>query len=629
MAEHRDGSQESIDPMPRDLRLVCEEKGIKIDDYTKLAEWAFTDPEKDSIEWLLKRRVDINLEGQRGRTALQAAALRQDETLVKWLLDQPHIDVSHQDSREKRTALSWACQGGSKAIVRDLLKNEGIAAETINLKDLQGRTALSFAAEHGRGEAVTVLLGRQDVDVNSADNNRCTPLRWAVKGDSEEVAKLLLRSDKVHRRSSDSQAARNFIVYRTIIICFDGTWNDREIKQPFTNVTRLQGYLANKSPRTSGDLRASRSSRREQFSYYIDGIGTGTTWLGSVREAVQAAGIHRKIREAYRNVCFTYFDEEDWIVLMGFSRGAFTALCLAKFINDVGLLHGSWVNKELLPIYELWAASDSTSKDKLERRCTELSTEGKLRRGIKIEAFAAWDTVNSSKHLNFVGDKLPPNIRHVYHALALDERRRDFSPMVLEPTGHVEEFRQCWFLGSHSDVGGGNHNSGLANIPLYWMMTNLDAARIVGFRDNIFSAVPSEGSILRYNTTQLGDLNTRLQWYDSYRRYWRYWSPKHRVVGRKKYYETIHATVNLLLEEIASSRGKLFESQPLVGFKITEDGWAWTNPDNSLRISVERFPANEMLAFNGWILLDLTREFREGEHKNLWSDTISMNQNGQ
>ncbi len=149
---------------------------------------------------------------------------------------------------------------------------------------------MSYAAARGGDKAVTVLLEHQDVDVdvNLADNNGCTPLRWALDRGHEEVAKLLLKSPELDTESSDYETARKFIVYRTIIICFDGTWNDREIDQPFTNVTRLQGHLANKYPHTEKNW---RGSRHEQILYYIDGIGTGTTWLGSLREGVQAAGM--------------------------------------------------------------------------------------------------------------------------------------------------------------------------------------------------------------------------------------------------------------------------------------------------------------------------------------------------
>lgn len=31
-------------------------------------------------------------------------------------------------------------------------------------------------------------------------------------------------------------------------------------------------------------------------------------------------------------------------------------------------------------------------------------------------------------------------------------------------------FRQCWFIGAHSDIGGGYEDAGLANTTLIWMI---------------------------------------------------------------------------------------------------------------------------------------------------------------
>ena len=70
------------------------------------------------------------------------------------------------------------------------------------------------------------------------------------------------------------------------------------------------------------------------------------------------------------------------------------------------------------------------------------------------------DLLNIGHHLS-----LPrSNLQHCFHAMALDERRLSFPPTRLP--GAVE----VWFRGVHSDVGGGNGNSGLNDIALKWMM---------------------------------------------------------------------------------------------------------------------------------------------------------------
>ena len=65
---------------------------------------------------------------------------------------------------------------------------------------------------------------------------------------------------------------------------------------------------------------------------------------------------------------------------------------------------------------------------------------------------------------------LEKGIRNFRHAVSRDERRWSFRPLVFQP-GAQESFRQHWFPGYHSDVGGGKGIAdGLANFSLWWMI---------------------------------------------------------------------------------------------------------------------------------------------------------------
>jgi hypothetical protein len=70
-------------------------------------------------------------------------------------------------------------------------------------------------------------------------------------------------------------------------------------------------------------------------------------------------------------------------------------------------------------------------------------------------------------------------VNYAYHALALDERRKVFSPALWEMTNESkpQNCEQVWFPGVHSNVGGGYADSGLSDIALKWMM---DKARTAG-----------------------------------------------------------------------------------------------------------------------------------------------------
>ena len=65
----------------------------------------------------------------------------------------------------------------------------------------------------------------------------------------------------------------------------------------------------------------------------------------------------------------------------------------------------------------------------------------------------------------------PRAVENFYHALAIDEERLWFQPLLSEPpTETYQNHNQVWFCGSHSDVGGGYPESELSDLPLEWML---------------------------------------------------------------------------------------------------------------------------------------------------------------
>jgi hypothetical protein len=70
---------------------------------------------------------------------------------------------------------------------------------------------------------------------------------------------------------------------------------------------------------------------------------------------------------------------------------------------------------------------------------------------------------------------LGPRILHGYHALALDEDRTAFAPILWRRSPDwLGRLEQAWFPGAHGDVGGEVRSRPearpLANIPLNWML---------------------------------------------------------------------------------------------------------------------------------------------------------------
>ena len=81
-----------------------------------------------------------------------------------------------------------------------------------------------------------------------------------------------------------------------------------------------------------------------------------------------------------------------------------------------------------------------------------------------IGGIGIWDTVGAVGLPNNNRDKaafgehyyhrvtIPQQVRHTYHAVSIDDERREFAPVLVKRRPGVEE---VWFPGMHSDVGGG------------------------------------------------------------------------------------------------------------------------------------------------------------------------------
>jgi uncharacterized protein (DUF2235 family) len=100
--------------------------------------------------------------------------------------------------------------------------------------------------------------------------------------------------------------------------------------------------------------------------------------------------------------------------------------------------------------------------------------------------------------MRFYDMTLNPKVQYARHAMAIDERRKDFDRVGWGTRGDQparpdgpEWFQQVWFSGCHSDVGGSylEEESRLSDIPLQWM---LDAAISVGLKydDRVLKAYP-------------------------------------------------------------------------------------------------------------------------------------------
>jgi hypothetical protein len=96
---------------------------------------------------------------------------------------------------------------------------------------------------------------------------------------------------------------------------------------------------------------------------------------------------------------------------------------------------------------------------------------------LPLHFLGVWDTVFHAKAEGFHESRLAWNVGTGCHALALHEVRKDFVPSLWTTRCAYQEIVQTWFVGAHSDIGGGNGNTGLSAITFEWMVRRASAHR--------------------------------------------------------------------------------------------------------------------------------------------------------
>ncbi|CAA7270707.1 unnamed protein product [Cyclocybe aegerita] len=293
---------------------------------------------------------------------------------------------------------------------------------------------------------------------------------------------------------------------RTLVLCFDGTGD--QFDSDNSNVVEFFSMLKKDDP-------------SRQLVYYQSGIGTFTTpqiatpmfaKISKTLDEMVAWNMDSHIMCGYEFLMQNY-RANDRICIFGFSRGAYTARCLAGMIHKVGLL--PTCNHQQVPFaYKMYTRTDDIGWKQSNAFKKAFSID------VNIEFLGVWDTVSS---VGLIPRRLPFTtsntvVRTFRHAIALDERRAKFKANLWNRPNDNEKLlsttdqkvqRQCsglahrlhgshapshrelerryskstvgetdidevWFAGCHCDIGGGSVENGvpfcLARIPLRWMI---------------------------------------------------------------------------------------------------------------------------------------------------------------
>ncbi len=265
---------------------------------------------------------------------------------------------------------------------------------------------------------------------------------------------------------------------KNIVICCDGTGNEVK-KGAISNVLELY-------------LRLDKRDPARQVVYYDPGLGILPAAGVQTRTAKAitrllglafAYGLTANIREAYTFLMRNYA-EGDRIFLYGFSRGAYTVRALAGLVFMCGLLDPNCDNLVDYAIHLHRSREHGEPPWKKAARFRKyFPRQWPTERGEgRIHFLGVWDTVKSvglfRRSLVLPYTARLEAVSHGRHALAIHERRTKFPPNVWSP-GNADEispltgeprFRQVWFAGVHSDVGGGYEENGLSDIALQWML---------------------------------------------------------------------------------------------------------------------------------------------------------------
>lgn len=266
------------------------------------------------------------------------------------------------------------------------------------------------------------------------------------------------------------------------------------VRVPVDHVILLDGTLGALDPGHETNigkiyrlLRAAPQSAHRSL-YYESGV-QWQVWRDTANVAM-GRGINRQIRRAYGWLASRY-RPGDRIFLFGYSRGAYAVRSLAGIMDQVGLVRAEEATeRNILLAWRYYQSADAgAGRAQFARRFCHASVE--------VEMIGVFDTVKAlgvrlpflwmwtEPQHEFHSHALSGAVRHGFQALALDETRAVFDPVLWDTTGGDWQGRieQVWFRGAHGDVGGQlagyEPARPLANIPLVWM---LERAEEVGLR---------------------------------------------------------------------------------------------------------------------------------------------------
>ena len=276
---------------------------------------------------------------------------------------------------------------------------------------------------------------------------------------------------------------------RRLILSFDGTW-DQPAPELATTSDPAAAVQSNVWRFHASVFDGLCDDGAVQVRFYDTGVGATGCWFDHILGGAFGVGVDQKIRDGYAWLVENWpADGADDVsaYIVGFSRGAYTARSLAGMISDVGLLKTA--NPAMVRVaYTLYR--DRTAKPADVQRFQQAFARAPTPR---IQFLGVWDTVGAlgiplpalarlnSTDYAFHDTALGANVGTAVHAVAVDEHRIDYTPTLWTsvPDPAHQTVVQSWFVGAHTDVGGGYADHRLSDVTLRWMQEQAIAAGLV------------------------------------------------------------------------------------------------------------------------------------------------------
>ncbi|MES0371668.1 MAG: DUF2235 domain-containing protein [Mariprofundaceae bacterium] len=283
---------------------------------------------------------------------------------------------------------------------------------------------------------------------------------------------------------------------KNIIICADGTGN-KGGSTPDSNVYKIYKSV---NKHFEGETQDGFKVE-EQLVFYDNGVGTEKNKYLKALGGGLGFGFEDNVCDLYKFLARNY-EPDDRVYFFGFSRGASTVRACNGFIYRCGLAKGAGLRHRELDELVDEAFDAYKVYEKNPEPADDLKRDSAKSHGvIPIHFIGIWDTVvalgfpkrtditgpvtailNAVSSVaeklldllwphNFYYYRLTENVNRACQALAIDDERTAFWPYVWREQGRKSDsVEQVWFSGMHSNVGGGYPRSGMASVPLYWMM---------------------------------------------------------------------------------------------------------------------------------------------------------------